>query len=136
VGSFTVDRDGDSVHVEVDTGSFSVAACIVDGREEKVRLVDRKVIERNLTREVLKTKQHPKVIFDGSLDGATLSGTLEIMGRKSDVELTFEDAGGKKRASVTIDQTRWGMTPYTALMGTLKLKKEIRIEVTVPADAL
>lgn len=132
-GKFTVDRDGDHVHVEVDANSFGVDACIVDGREEKVRMMDRKVIERNISKEVLQAKKHPKVTFDGQLDGQTLAGTLTIMGESNDIDLTFDENG---HGSVTIDQTDWGMEPYKALMGTLKLKRELRIEVSVPSNAL
>ena len=48
VGELTLNRDGDQVLVSVKADSLRVEACIVQGDEKPVSLVDRKVIERNL----------------------------------------------------------------------------------------
>ena len=136
---FTVDRDGSRVSVTVDARSLEVDACIVDGREKSVKAKDRKTIEKNIVKDVLVANKHPKVLFEGEFtdvtdDSATLKGDLTIVGTTRSVKIPFEKTSDHWIGSVTIDQTRWGIKPYTALLGTLKLKPELQIEVNAPAD--
>ena len=136
--SFDVERDGAKVRVEVDASSLKVRGCLVDGEVKSVKTVDRKMIERNIRKDVLQAKKHPRVVFDGEFTGdgddVSLSGTLEIVGRQQPVELTFRKDENRWHGETTIDQTRWGIEPYTAFLGTLKLKPKVRIEVEAPAS--
>lgn len=109
---------------------------------------DRADIKGNLERKVLEVDRHPDIAFEaGSWDAlseseesmrGTLSGELLLHGRREplsvDVELRRTGAGLEVHASTTVNQSRWAIKPYTALLGTLKVADpvEIVVDATVP----
>jgi hypothetical protein len=42
------------------------------------------------------------------------------------------NGGGAAIATGTVQQTRWGVTPYKGFMGALKVRDDVDVEVTVP----
>lgn len=140
VSSLTASVDGDELIVEVAADSLKVEACIVDGKEKSVSIVDRKVIERNTAKDVLEAGRHPKVTYRGRLERAgdafVVRGELSIRGTTEALELPFESKGDRWHASASLDQREWGIEPYTAFLGTLKIKPTLRIEAWVPKSAV
>jgi polyisoprenoid-binding protein YceI len=57
-----------------------------------------------------------------------MEGELTLAGRTEPIalDLTFAD-DGTPSARVTVTQTRWGMKPYSALFGTLKVLDEVEV---------
>ena len=51
-------------------------------------------------------------------------GRLTLNGRTRPLAVTLEEAGGR----AIVKQTDWGMKPYTALFGTLKVADEVTVE--------
>ncbi len=51
-------------------------------------------------------------------------GQLTLNGQTHPVSATVTDTGGE----AVITQTRWGMKPYSALFGTLKVADDVRVE--------
>lgn len=130
----TVDRDGEDVRVTVAADSLKVEACIVDGGEKPVSAGDRKKIEKNARKDVLGANKHPEIVFEGTLgdrsdDSYELAGELTLKGETNPVALNFVRDGDGWRGEATLDQTRWGITPYKAFLGTLKVKPEVRVVV-------
>ncbi|HUO69440.1 MAG TPA: YceI family protein [Solirubrobacteraceae bacterium] len=70
-------------------------------------------------------------------DSLRVGGDLELAGRSHPIafELT-SDAAGTLTGAAVLKQTDWGMKPYSALFGTLKVVDEVTVEVTaqLPAD--
>src|SRR5205085_677429 len=58
---------------------------------------------------------NPSVKVAGS--SATVCGDLTIMGRSVVVDVRLTDAGAKIKGSFSVNQTRWGIKPFTAMMG-------------------
>ena len=60
----------------------------------------------------------------------TISGELALFGRSLplEVDLEFGDAGAVS-GTATIKQTDWGVKPYSALFGTLKVLDELTVEI-------
>jgi YceI-like domain len=58
-----------------------------------------------------------------------VTGELELAGERRPIafELTSED--GRITGTATVKQTDWGMKPYSALFGTLKVADEVVVEI-------
>ncbi len=139
VGS--VEREGSAVRAVVDAGSVSVAGSLEDGAVKSVGLMDRKVIERNAAKDVLRVKKHPTIRFDGEAtppeDAAfTLDGELQILGKAAPFSMSFEKDAAEWVGRGDLDQTRWGIEPYTAFMGALKIRPVLQVEVRFDAGLL
>src|SRR5437588_7160848 len=94
---------------------------------------DRAEIRRTLRGKILRTADHPTIAFrssrvEGTPEAFTVTGDLTIMGRTQPVTLQGAvTADGRVRGGATVTQTRWGITPYSALFGTLKLADDVRV---------
>jgi polyisoprenoid-binding protein YceI len=133
-----------SLKVTVDLGSLLVR----DGNGGLKPLTDRDKREIAVTaRKVLKADRFPQAEFnatefqrqpdtsDGSAvsDGAgTVRGTLSLAGQTGPVELNVQPVGsGQYQATTTIRQTDFGIKPYSAFLGSLKVRDVVNVEVQV-----
>lgn len=103
---------------------------------------DRESIRRNAL-GALKADRHPTVEFASTSvaavpGGWSLTGTLAIAGEVRDVQVEVraaEDAAGWALAArVPVRQTAYGVTPYSTMMGALRLVDEVEVafDATVP----
>jgi polyisoprenoid-binding protein YceI len=89
------------------------------------------------TRKVLGADRFPEATFtaqgfEASGDGGTISGTLEVAGRAQPQRLQVSQlAPGHYRATATVRQTDFGIKPYSAFLGTLKVSDAVGVEVEV-----
>ncbi|HEX4212313.1 MAG TPA: YceI family protein [Candidatus Dormibacteraeota bacterium] len=139
-----------SLEVSVDPSGLSVKEG--HGGARALTDSDRRDIERNLREKVLETGSNPRIDFRSSevttLDDAddrlrlSVSGTLELHGQqqplKVDVDIHRGDEGLMVLSSATIVQTRWGIRPYRAFMGALKVADaiDVRVVATLPATVI
>jgi hypothetical protein len=65
-----------------------------------------------------------------SVEGGRVEGELELAGERHPIsfELAATDDGGFT-GSATVKQSDWGMKPYSALFGTLKVADEVVVSV-------
>jgi polyisoprenoid-binding protein YceI len=89
-------------------------------------------IEQSMREEVLKgtpiAYRSTRVAADGN--GALhIDGELELNGRSAPVAFDLAMSGGRLRGAATVTQTAFGMKPYSALFGTLKVLDDVRVEV-------
>src|SRR5262249_43211936 len=82
-------------------------------------------IEKNIREDVLKSSRFPQIRFE-----ATEVGDTEIVGKLTLCGVTREIRC--KRAgqlvSYELNQPYFGIKPYTAMLGTLKVKPVVRVE--------
>lgn len=139
-----------SVEVTVDPGDLSVK----DGQGGARSLTDsdRRDIEKNLREKVLETGSHAGIAFRSTevttLDDTddrlrlTVSGTLSLHGQEQpldvDVDIHRNADGIIVRGNARIVQTRWGIRPYRAFMGALKVADavDLRIAGTLPTTVV
>jgi polyisoprenoid-binding protein YceI len=120
-----------SLEVTVDLGALVVR----EGTGGIKPLTDRDKREIAVTaRKVLGADRYPNATFTAtgfapSGDGGTITGTLALAGRsrpeRLDVSLT---APGRYRATTKIRQTDFGIKPYSAFLGSLKVSDAVKIE--------
>jgi polyisoprenoid-binding protein YceI len=61
--------------------------------------------------------------------GGAIDGTVTLNGQSQPVRLQVsEPAPGRYRGSATVQQTGFGIKPYTGFFGALKLKDEVTVE--------
>lgn len=101
---------------------------------------DHKDIAKNIEK-TLNLSNYPEVTFSShSIDGdgghrLRLNGNLTLAGttRPVSVDLNVERQDGTERLTGTVALTHsdFGLKPYSGLMGTLKIKDEVHIDVDV-----
>ena len=136
VGRFTIDAEGERFVGEFDTASVRVVDAMKDGREHPGALSAsmKADIEKNIVHDVLDTRKHPTARFETTTVTADrVEGRLTLQGITKDVRGTRRDAGGQRIAEFRFDQRDFGIKPYSAMLGTLKIKPEVVVRVSVPA---
>jgi len=131
-----------SVTATFDLTSLRVVHAVVSGRPAPNALSpqDRRKIEQNIANEVLRTQRHPEARFESRAvapndAGYSVRGALTLVGRAHDVSAIVRRREGRLSTELSLDQREWGITPYSAMLGTLKLKPELIVRVSVPDSA-
>ena len=119
-----------TVSVEVDVDSFVVREGL--GGVKPLTPNDRAEIKKTL-REILESESDPKITFHStsitnSAESWTVEGDLTIRGRAQPVTVNSVLIDQRVRGGTTVKQTRWGIKPYSAFLGALKLADEVGVE--------
>ena len=61
----------------------------------------------------------------------SIDGDLTITGRTQPVTVHGQLTGDRVRGSAAVAQSRWGIRPYTAFFGALKLSDEVAVEFSI-----
>jgi len=139
VTSFTVKADEQAIEATFDARSLKVLHPMKDGRPSSgLSEKDRADIEKNIVKDVLGAEKHPQIRFVSSAvkrDGATASvtGTLTLHGVSRPLSFTARSSSGAWVAEVPLHQPDYGIKPFSAMMGTLKIKPGVRVRITLPA---
>lgn len=136
VTRFTIDAEGDRVTAEFDAGSLRVVTPMKDGAENPGALPRLMYgeIEKNAAKDVLHVTKHPQIRFESTaVTDAEVVGRLTLHGQTKEVRGRRSDAGGLRVVEVTFDQRDFGIAPFSAMLGTLKVKPEVRVRVTIPS---
>lgn len=142
VGRFrvTVADDASRVDGTFETASVGVVCAMKDGAETPSALsgLYRSQIDKNVAKEVLVTKKHPQARFASSSveavdDGYRIRGTLTLSGRSREVSLDAQRRGDRLVARVRLHQPDFGIKPFSAMLGTLKIQPAVEVEISVPA---
>ena len=117
----------------------SVLTAMKDGRDDQGTLSDgdKKKILANISDDVLASRRYPTVSFESTgvrEQGNTrvVIGNLTLHGQTRSVTATVREDGAHWTTDVTLQQTQFGIKPYNALMGALKVKDDVRVTVRVP----
>jgi hypothetical protein len=138
---FEVEVDADAGTV---SGRFWPASLRIDGSVKHGTLDpkglsdrDRRDIHDNLTEKVLHTDRQPEVRFTGKLavDAplGRVDGTLSLGGRDAPLNVTLRREGGRYQGEVELVPSKWGIAPFKALMGAIKLQDRVRVVFDLPA---
>jgi hypothetical protein len=140
VTNFKLEVGGEPlIHAELRADSLRVAGVLrggaVDEREPSAR--DRREIEGNIAREVLAAGRYPLITFrslavEKTGEDARVTGRLELHGAVREIAFPVRLYAGRAVARVTVDQPAFGIKPYRAFLGALRVKPEVVVEVSVP----
>jgi polyisoprenoid-binding protein YceI len=138
VERFEVAVDEQGIRARFDATSLRVACAQVGGKDDPRALSDRdrREIEATIVRDVLHARTHPAIEFrsppvapSGEL---RIEGTLSIRGRERPLVLEPRREGDRAVIETTLDQTAFGIRPYTAMLGALRIRPELRVRITTP----
>ncbi|HEY3765677.1 MAG TPA: YceI family protein [Gaiellales bacterium] len=116
--------DGGALRVLEGTGGMQ--ALDDDDRRNIAQTIDEEVLNRQ---EV--TFRSTQVEAAG--EGLRVQGDMTLLGRTHPITLAVEPAAdGTLTAVTTIRQTDFGIKPYSALFGALKVADEVRVTLTAP----
>jgi polyisoprenoid-binding protein YceI len=133
-GELTVDDNGtvQSLEAHIDVG----AMIIREGTGGIKPLTDRDRREIATTaRRLLATDRYPEAVFTAagfgaSGDSGAIEGNFSLRGETRPLRLQVSQrAGGTYRATGTVVQSAYGIKPYTAFFGALKVRDTVDIEV-------
>jgi uncharacterized Zn-binding protein involved in type VI secretion len=138
-GSVTL-GEGDAIEATFDPTSLSVVCARKDGQDAPGTLSggDKKKIEGNIVKDVLHSKKHPEIRFVSSTvtrdgDRATVTGDLTLHGQTKSITATATKKGERWETEVSIHQPDYGIKPYSAMLGALKVKPTVRVQLSIPA---
>lgn len=95
-------------------------------------------IEQTIDEEVLKgTKiEFHSTAVQTSADGRmNVSGELELAGRQAPISFELAVDDGRLTGTALVKQSDWGMKPYSALFGTLKVLDDVEVAIDAELDA-
>jgi polyisoprenoid-binding protein YceI len=139
--SLEVDANAGSVSGRFQTDSLEVVCARKEGRDDPgaLRDRDRREIEKNIVNDVLHAKRHPEARFESSSveprgDGYQVRGTLTLHGTSRELSLDVRREGDRLVTEVPLHQPDFGIKPYRAAMGTLRVQPDVRVRLSVPAE--
>ena len=123
-----------SVTVELDVDSFEVREGT--GGVKPLTDADRADIKKTLRGKILDIRQHPTITFgssqvSGTAESFRIDGDLTIVGVTQPVTVEGRLAAGRALGSAVIVQSRWGIRPYSAFFGALKLRDEVEVHFDI-----
>lgn len=132
------DPGGSSVAVTIEADSLKVRDGT--GGLKPLTDADRADIKTTIDKKILSTAEHPVITFSsslvaGNIEAFQVGGELTIMGQARPVTVSGGIVAGRIRGHAIVTQSRWGIKPYSALAGALKLADDVRVEfdLAVPA---
>lgn len=127
---------GSSVHLTLDPNSLEIIDA--KGGIKPLGDKDRADIKRNIKDKVLITSRHPEVTFQsteisGTVPNIKVKGNLTLVGKSQAVTLDVgvDVNSGRATGQTTIQQSRFGIKPFSALLGALKVKDSVDIQFDI-----
>ena len=143
-GTVVVDPDEpERSQVEVTVEAASLEVRRAEGGLKPLTDKDRDDIHRTIREKVLHTREVPDIVFrstgvTGTGPALSVRGDLTIGGRTRPVTLAVDldgrADGTLATATMTIVQTEFGIKPYSALMGALRVRDSVDLHVDVKLD--
>lgn len=150
VEHFTITRDDEHI-----TARIEPASIVVDGVMHGARLDpdglgprDRSKITQTIRTDILRTRQHPNIEFRGRLELPELLGRpgpaeplrcvgeLWLLGVRRPLTILARREGTRVRASFEIQPSDFGIAPYKALAGAIRLQDRVRVELDLDTQLL
>ena len=131
---FEIEAGSRSVSARFDANSLRVVAAMRGGREDPQSLSarDRQEIESSCAEQVLEARRFPLITFTSNeMKSGSVKGTLALHGRELTGELAIRREGDRAVALAEIDVRRFGIRPFTAMLGALRVSL-VRVVVTTP----
>lgn len=137
LATWTLELDGKMLFGRFDPGSLRVDGAVKKGRLDHRALKDKdkRTIEQTIREEVLRTGQHRSISLQARMGGdpkaPVFTGSLAILGQSRPVTIEARETAGRLEVDTELVPSEWGIAPYEALMGAIKLQDRVRIRVRI-----
>jgi hypothetical protein len=118
--ALTLDADAASLRVREGTGGMKALD------DDDLANIEQTIDDEVLLRRDIRFRS-TAVERDG--DALAVRGDLTLVGETRPIAFDLTLAGGRVNGTAVVKQTEWGMKPYSALFGALKVADEVRVEV-------
>jgi len=139
-GTVIVDVEDGKVVVIIDARSIRPVCAMKDGREDRAALSvkDLDTIRGYVDNDILAVARHPEIRYESSTltrqgNALAVDGKLTLRGRTRPLRARVERKNDRWVTRVTIRQPEFGIRPFTALLGGLKIKPDVMVELSIPA---
>lgn len=129
VTNLTLDvGEDDGITADFDPGSLKVVDNISDS--------NRRDIEKN-AEKTLEPRKYSKIQFQSVSvkregDRARITGYLTLHGVENEISLDAHSEGQRWHAKIVLDQRKWGIKPFSAMLGALKIKPDVEVNISIP----
>jgi hypothetical protein len=134
---FEISLDGETLG-----GTFDLKSLFVDGpvengvvHPENYDASKRAEVEKAMHEQILHSDEYPTARYRGRAvprgEGFSVSGALELRGRSEPLPFEVRREGGIYQAQIEILPSRWGLAQYKALLGAIRLKDKVRIDIAL-----
>jgi hypothetical protein len=131
VTALTLEKDEQKVTASFEAGSLRVVCPQKDG-QDSAGLLPKALygeIEKNAAKDVLEAAKFPSIRFESTaVTEAEVVGQLTLHGVTREVRCARKPGGV---VEARLDQRTFGIKPYSAMFGTLKVKPEVVVTVRV-----
>jgi polyisoprenoid-binding protein YceI len=143
VTSFRIvlDPAAPAVTAEFDASSLRVITALRGGQPlpGALRPADAKEIETIIARDVLRASRFPVIRFVSTAAARTeagyeVAGRLTLAGATRALDLRARRDDGRLTAEARVRQPDYGIRPYRAMLGTLRVQPEVLVRVTIPEE--
>jgi YceI-like protein len=124
LGDTALELRADATSLRVREGSGGMKALDDDDKANIHQTIDDEVLKRQDI--VFRSTE----LRDGG-DTLHVAGDLTLMGRTRPLAFDLHRDGDRLTGRAVVKQTEWGMKPYSALFGTLKVADAVAVEVDV-----
>ena len=142
VANFEIRWEDGEIQAEFDPSSIEVLYAMKNGQPNPSALNagDKAKVLENMHRDVLKTKRFPTIRFSASslreaADEVVVDGYLDLTGKKRPLRATAKRNGSHWEVEVNIHQPDFGIKPFKALMGAIKIKPHLKVTLKLPVEA-
>jgi len=123
--SVTVEAEVDSLEVREGTGGL-----------KELTDSDRAEIKRNIREKVLRSVHFPTITFrssrfEGTPESFRCEGDLTIADVRRPITLNCRLSDGRVLGSATVKQSRWGIRPFSAFFGALRIDDDVEVRFDV-----
>ena len=139
---FKLEVEERKVLAEVDARSLRVVCARRYGRNVDDALTDdqKKEIEAQMTQSVLRADAYPWIRFRSTSVWAAgaeirIHGLLQLNNYIRPLSTVARRVNGHYEAEVTIHQPAFGIHPFSALQGALRVKPDVTVRVVVPVQS-
>lgn len=130
-----VDPNTCAVRARMEAGSLEVICAMKDGREDPGALSasNKADIQNNIRKEVLNSAKFASILFESThVSETAVSGKLTLHGVTREVRLAVSVEGQRRVGELRLDQRDFGIKPYSALLGALKIQPEVLARISIP----
>ena len=134
--SFTLDVDDTTAELTLDANSLKVFCVMQEGKEAPPHLSasQHTDIEKNLAKDVLHADRFPTINFRSTqLGPKEIKGSLTLCGKTREVRGDRWEREWGVEAKFTIAQPDFGIVPYSAMLGAIRVKPEVVVVVRLGA---
>ena len=118
--SLTLDADATSLRVREGSGGMKPLD------EDDLANIETTIDDEGLLRRDIGFRSTSMTVAG---DAIAVTGDLTLAGTTHPLTFKLGLAGGRVKGAAVVRQTDWGMKPYTALFGALKVADDVRVEI-------